>query len=187
MATNVEIFSRELTVDKTLEDYVQKRAANLDRYLDGVDGVRVELAYKKGAREATDRYKAQITLRGKNFVLRAEERTDQMTTAFDAALDKIQRQMERYKGKHYQSQVKVELAEQERIEAEEGLADEPGDLIARRKKLLLHPMTVMEAVDQMELVGHNEFFVFYNMDAGCTSVLYRRGDGNYGLIDTELA
>jgi putative sigma-54 modulation protein len=48
-------------------------------------------------------------------------------------------------------------------------------------------MVVAEAVEQMALVGHEQFFVFFNMDAGCVSVLYKRGDGSYGLIDTEIA
>jgi|SRR3989304_2694989 len=187
MTAAVEIFGRELTVDSTLEDYVQSRAEKLDRYIDGVEGVRVELAYRKGAKAADDRYKAQITLRGKKFVLRAEERTDQVSTAFDAALDKIQRQMERYKGKHFSGKAKAKQTQQEMAEVETVFVDEPGPLIARTKKFMLHPMDVAEAVDQMELVGHEQFFVFFNMDAGCVSVLYKRGDGSYGLIDTEIA
>jgi putative sigma-54 modulation protein len=187
MTAAVEIFGRELKVDKTLEDYVQSRAAKLDRYLDGVEGVRVELAYKKGARAADDRFKAQITLRGKKFVLRAEERTDQVNSAFDAALDKIQRQMERYKGKHYVGKARAKLTEQEMVEAETAAEAEPVAQVVRTKKFMLLPMDVAEAVQQMELVGHEQFFVFYNMDAGCVSVLYKRGDGNYGLINTEMA
>jgi putative sigma-54 modulation protein len=187
MTAAVEIFGRELNVDRTLEVYVQSRAEKLDRYMDGVEGVRVELAYKKGAKAADDRYKAQITLRGKKFVLRAEERTDQVSTAFDAALDKIQRQMERYKGKHFSGKAKAKETQQELVEAETVVADEPAALIARTKKFMLYPMDVAEAVEQMELVGHEQFFVFFNMDAGCVSVLYKRGDGSYGLIDTEIA
>ena len=126
-------------------------------------------------------------MRGKKFVLRAEERTDQVSTAFDAALDKIQRQMERYKGKHFSGKAKAKQTQQEMAEVETVFVDEPGPLIARTKKFMLHPMDVAEAVDQMELVGHEQFFVFFNMDAGCVSVLYKRGDGSYGLIDTEIA
>ncbi|MEX2143389.1 MAG: ribosome-associated translation inhibitor RaiA [Anaerolineales bacterium] len=187
MATSVEIFGREMQVDKTLEDYVQSRAEKLDRYLDGVETVRVELGYKKGAKSADDRYKAQITLRGKKFVLRAEERTDQVSSAFDAALDKIQRQMERYKGKHYQNKIKAAPTTQEIIEAETSLAERPVEKIGRTKKFLLLPMNAAEAVEQMALLGHEQFFIFYNMDEACVSVLYKRGDGNYGLINTELA
>jgi putative sigma-54 modulation protein len=188
MTTNVEIFGRDLKVDKTLEEYVQSRAEKLDRYLDGVESVRVELGYKKGAKAADDRFKAQITLRGKRFVLRAEERTDQVSSAFDVALEKIQRQMERYKGKHYQNtKAKVKLTPQEIAETETVLGEAPAAQIARTKKFMLQPMNSAEAVEQMDLLGHERFFIFYNMDEACVSVLYKRGDGNYGLINTELA
>ncbi|MCW5875789.1 MAG: ribosome-associated translation inhibitor RaiA [Anaerolineales bacterium] len=187
MAATVEISGRDLKVDKTLEDYVSKRAKKLDRYLPAVEEVKVDLAHHKSAKAAQDRYKAQITLRGTTFVLRAEERAEQINTAFDTALEKIQRQMERYKGKHFSSKgnqavpTDQELAE---LDAEE---DEGLEEIARRKRFLLHPMTPAEALEQMRLLGHDSFFVFYNMEANGVSVLYQRGDGRYGLIDTEIA
>lgn len=188
MAAKVEISGRELKVDKSLEDYVQKRALKLDKFIPGVEEVAVDLAHRKSARAAQDRFKAQITIKGKTFVLRAEERTDQITTAFDAALEKIQRQMKRYKGKHFNNKGSEAMPlEQEIMEIE---ADEEEDIpaeIVRKKHFLLHPMTAIEALDQMNLLGHENFFVFYNMDAGCVSLLYSRGDGTYGLIDTEIA
>ncbi|MEX2161916.1 MAG: ribosome-associated translation inhibitor RaiA [Anaerolineales bacterium] len=188
MAAKVEIFGREMKIDAALNDYVEKKASKLDRYVEGVEGVRVDLAYRKAKRSADDRYKVQITLHGKGFVLRAEERTDQVHSAFDAAVDKIQRQMERYKGKRYQSQAKNEdQSLNELAELESVYVEEPPAEIARRKRFVLYPMTAVEAVEQMKLVGHEQFFIFYNMDAGCVSVLYKRSDGDYGLIDTELA
>lgn len=186
MAT-VEIFAHELKLDEPLRDYVNNKASKLERYMDEVAEARVDLSFRKATRAAQDRFKAQITLRGKGFVLRAEEQTDQIHSAFDAAIDKIQRQMERYKGKHYRNRTsEVELTEQELAEAERQEAEQSTDF-ARQKKFLLYPMSPAEALEQMRLLGHEEFFVFYNMDAACVSVLYRRGDGNFGLIDTEVA
>jgi putative sigma-54 modulation protein len=188
MTAKVEIYGREMKVDPQLNDYVEKKASKLDRYMDGVDSVRVDLVYRKAKRSAEDRFKAQITLHGKGFVLRSEERTDQVHSAFDAAIDKIQRQMEHYKGKHDRNNAKggdQSMAELADVEA--AYAPEPPVEIARRKRFVLYPMNALEAVEQMEQVGHENFFIFYNMDAGCVSVLYKRGDGNYGLIDTELA
>jgi putative sigma-54 modulation protein len=188
MTAPVEIFGREMKVDSDLQDYVLKKASKLDRYMDGVEEARVDLSYRKAARAADDRYKAQITLRGKGFVLRSEERTDQVHSAFDAALDKMQRQLERYKGKHYRGKGNAaSLSKQEMAEVAVIEEDQPADEIARRKKFVLLPMDVTEAIEQMRLLGHEEFFVFYNMDASCVSVLYKRGDGTYGLIDTEMA
>ncbi len=184
----VEVFGREMKVEDALRDYVSKRASKLDRFMDTIDEARVDLIYRKAARAADERYKAQITLRGTGFALRSEERGEQAQTAFDEALDRIERQIERYKGKHSLGKRDTATMQDEAaaalLQADE---EEPVAIVARRKKFMLHPMDVDEAMEQMSLLGHENFFVFYNMDAGGVSVLYRRGDGSYGLIDTELA
>jgi putative sigma-54 modulation protein len=185
---SVQVFGHDFKVDKALQEYVDSRASKLDRFINGLEEARVDLSHRPSAREAADRYKAQITLRGKKFVLRAEERSEQIQSAFDVALDRIQRQMERYKGKHYRGKgdavsISDEAAEQVAAIYEE---EEPA-AIARRKKFLLHPMDEIEAIEQMRLLGHEDFFVFYNMEANAVSVLYKRGDGSFGLIDTEMA
>lgn len=184
----VQIFGREMQVDASLEDYVTKRASKLDRFIDGVEEARVDLMFRKAKRAAEDRFKAQITLKGKKFTLRSEEKTDQIHSAFDAALEKLERQIERYRGKHYRGKadaaVKNDMAMEEVIAA---LQAEEAPSIARRKRFLLHPMDENEAIEQMKLLGHENFFIFYNMDAACVSIIYQRGDGSYGLIDTEIA
>lgn len=183
----VEIFGHDLKVDPALQEYVESRATKLDRYIT-LEDARVDLSHRASAREASDRYKAQITLRGKKFVLRSEHKSDQIQPAFDAALERIQRQIERYKGKHYRGKGDGEsLSDAAADEVAALYEEEPEAEIARRKKFLLHPMGEAEAIEQMRLLGHQNFFVFYNMEAGGVSVVYRRGDGNFGLIDTELA
>jgi putative sigma-54 modulation protein len=99
MALEVELNGRNMEVTERIQDYVNKKVAKLDRYLPGVEEARVEVAYVKSARSANDRQVAQITVRGKGFVLRSEERADDIFAALDTALDKLQRQIERYKGK----------------------------------------------------------------------------------------
>ncbi len=188
MVATIEISGRELNVDRALGEYVKKRAQKLDKFLPGVDEVKVDLAYRKSARAAEDRYKAQITLKGKTFVLRAEEKTDQVNSAFDAALEKIQRQMRRYKGKHYNNKGNEAIpTTQEIVEIEAEDEEETPTEIVRHKRFLLLPMNPAEAVEEMRLLGHENFYVFYNMEASCVSLLYQRGDGSYGLIDTEIA
>lgn len=184
----VDIFGHELKVDEALQKYVDTRASKLDRYINGVEDARVDLSYRASARDAADRYKAQITLRGKKFVLRAEQKSDQIQTAFDAALERIQRQIERYKGKRYRGKGDAaSISDQAAEEVAALYEEEPEVEVARRKKFLLHPMSEGEAIEQMNLLGHQNFFVFYNMETSGVSVLYRRGDGDFGLIDTELA
>jgi putative sigma-54 modulation protein len=100
MALEVEIYGRNMDVTEKIQDYVTKKVSRLDRFLPGIDEARVDLAYVKSARSAADRQVAQITVRGKGFILRSEERADDIFAAFDTSLDKIQRRMERFKGKH---------------------------------------------------------------------------------------
>jgi putative sigma-54 modulation protein len=185
MALEVQVYGRNLDVTDRILDYTKKKVSKLDRFLGDIDEARVDLAYIKSARSAADRQVAQITVRGKGYILRAEERSDDVFTAFDSALDKLQRQMERYKGKRQKgrgdgtpaSEV-IPLAEEE--------GEEDQSLIVRRKKFVLTPMDELEALEQMKLLSHEDFFVFFNSVTNSVNVLYLRRDGLYGLIETEI-
>ena len=102
-------------------------------------------------------------------------------------IDKLQRQIDRYKGKHYHGRGDGRSASE--VEENEAPVDETGELpplIARRKQFRILPMNELEAVEQMKLLGHDNFFVFYNADTSKINVLYRRRDGSYGLIEPEI-
>jgi putative sigma-54 modulation protein len=187
MTFDVEIYGRSIEVTDRIKDYVTKKVSKLDRYLQEIDEARVELAYEKSARSAADRQVAQITVRGKGFILRAEERADDIFAAVDTALDKMQRRMERYKGKHFRGRGDGRPAsEVVPTESEEEEITEVTPVIARRKKFLLPPMNELEALEQMSLLGHENFFIFFNANTNAINVLYRRRDGNYGLIEPEV-
>lgn len=187
MTVKVEISTRNIDLSDRLRDYVTKKVSRLDRYLDVLEEAKVDLSYAKTARDAKDRQVAQLTIRGKGVLLRAEERTDDIFASVDAVLDKISRQIERYKGRHWRRRGDGRTvsgaeagaaAEDESVELEE--------TVVRRKQFLLSPMDVPEAIEQMNLLGHNLFFVFLNADTNQTNVLYRRRDGALGLIETEI-
>ena len=188
MALEVEIYGRNMEVTDRIEEYVDKKVSKLDRYLQGIDEARVDVAYVKSARNASDRQVAQITVRGKGFILRSEERSDDIFSALDTALERMQRRIERYKGKRNRGRgdgrSAAEVVFQE-IEEEEESGD-LGPVIARRKRFTILPMNEMEALDQMELLGHELFFVFYNANTNAINVLYRRRDGTYGLLEPQL-
>lgn len=187
MSLEVEISGRNMEVTERIKDYVQKKVSRLDRYLPGIEEARVDLAYVKSARSAADRQVAQITVRGKGFILRSEERADDVFAALDTAIDKLQRQIERYKGKHHRGRGDGKsAAEVAPVEAVEEETDEMAPVIVRRKHFQLSPMNEMEALEQMVLLGHEEFFVFYNADSNKVNVLYRRRDGTYGLIEPDI-
>jgi len=185
MANKVETVARNMRLTDNTREYVEKKAAKLERHLPGIDEIRIELNHAKTARSATDRQVAQITVRGKGFILRTEERSDDLHGAFDIALEKIQRQIDRYKGKHYHGRGDGRSAA-DVMETEEMLVDDTGELlplIARRKKFIIIPMNEDEAVEQMRLLGHDNFFVFFNAEKNSIQVLYRRRNGSYGLIE----
>jgi len=189
MTIEVEIYGRSMEVTDRINDYVTKKISRLDRFLPGIDEARVDLAYVKSARSAADRQVAQITVRGKGYILRSEERADDIFAAVDAALEKMQRRIERYKGKHYRGRgdgkSAAEVVPEPVLEEEE--SGELGPVIARRKRFPLSPMDEFEAMEQMILLGHENFFIFYNANSNAINVLYRRRDGTYGLIEPEIA
>ena len=189
MSVQIDVKSHGFTVDDRLFDYVTKKTGKLDRYISDLQEARVELTHLKSARQASDRYVSQITLYGKKLMLRSEERSDDVYAAFDSSLDKLQRRIEKYKGKKYRGRgdgVSLAEATMEIIEQEIAKEDTEEPQIVRRKKFTLLPMDEQEAVMQGELTGHEDFFIFYNVDTDSVNVLYRRRDGSLGLIDTEL-
>jgi putative sigma-54 modulation protein len=185
MTVNVDIFTRNLDLNDRIKHYVTKKASKLDRYLSEIEQVRVDLEYIKTARSATDRFVAQITVKGHKALLRTEERSDELTTAFDITIDKMQRQLERYKGKHYrsrgESRAKLEVAPLPKETVEEKV-----NVISRRKTFDITPMTESEALEQMNFLGHDNFFIFINIETDKINILYRRRDDSYGLIEPKV-
>jgi putative sigma-54 modulation protein len=184
MTQKIETVARNMRLTDNVREYVEKKAAKLERYLQEIDEIRVELSHIKSARSALDRQVAQITVHGKGFILRSEERADDIHAAFDVALEKVQRQIDRYKGKHYHGRGDGRSAAE--VLEEDLPVDETGELlplIARRKKFIILPMNEDEAVEQMRLLGHDNFFIFFNAEQNSIQVLYRRRNGTYGLIE----
>ena len=177
---DVSIFARNMEVTPRLREYVQKKIGKLDRYLPDVDEARVDLKVEN-ARSAAQRQVAQLTVRARNTILRAEERTDDMFTSIDAVLDKMYRQIARYKGKRQDRWQAVA----EPLPIEEPV-EEPVGQIVRVKRFELRPMTAEEAIEQMTLLGHR-FYVFLNADNNAVNVVYQRDDGDYGLLQPEIA
>jgi putative sigma-54 modulation protein len=119
-------------------------------------------------------------------ILRGEERGEAVRVAVDAVHEVLERQIERYKGKLHDKGRGVSFARQP--EEEIVVEKEPRELprVVRLKRFTVKPMSVLEASEQMELLGHS-FFLFVNSDNDRLCLLYRRNDGNYGLIEPELA
>lgn len=185
---------KNFIISDRIREYVEKKIGKLDRYLPDIDETRVEITEEK-TKSAKDRKIVQVTLRTNGTILRAEERGEAIYACIDAVTEKIQRQIVRYKGKRidrWQGQINKrkemeELGLMPELEPEilDALAEENERKIVRTKRFTALPMDQDEAVEQMELLGH-DFFVFFNADLGRINVLYRRADNNYGLLDPEL-
>jgi putative sigma-54 modulation protein len=187
MALEVAIFPKNIELTDRINEYVSKKIAKLDRFLSDIDETRVDLSYLKSARNPSDRQIAQITIRGRGYILRTEERSEDIFSAIDAALDKMQRKIERFKGKRGRGRgdgtPTAEVSPEPVIGLDE-VSEAP--VIARRKTFSLVPMDEMEAIEQMSLLGHENFFVFFNVGTNSINILYHRRDGSYGLIEPKL-
>ena len=189
---------KNIQVTDRLREYVESKVNRLDRYLATITDARMELASEQTRRHG-DRQIAQLTIHSKGMMLRAEERSGDIFTSVDMVMDKMKRQIDRYKSKRrgklrgaQQSRDEIDLGLEDReVDAEELLDEITEDdesldgAIVRVKRFQVAPMSPEEAIEQMELLGH-DFFVFYNVDGGQFNVIYRRRDGNYGLIQPEI-
>lgn len=186
---------KNFVISDRIREYVEKKIGKLDRYLPEIGEARVEITQEK-TKSAKDRNVVQVTLRTNGTILRAEERSEAIYASIDAVADKIHRQIVRYKGKRIdrwhgntnkkQRQENEMLMPQLDEEIMSAIAEEQDRRIVRTKRFLINPMTEDEAIEQMELLGHN-FFIFYNPNVGRINVIYRRADNNYGLLDPEIA
>lgn len=185
---DLRLNSHNMDLTPRLRNYVEKKTGRLDRYMPNLTEVHVDLSHEN-ARSANERQVAQITIRdNRGTILRAEERSHDMFAAIDSVIDKLYRQIKRYRGKRrrrarQQEPIDMMMGEPLPIEEEEEEAAEQS--IVRYKRFAIHPMSTEEAIDQMELLGH-DFFVFFNADDEGINVLYKRYDGNYGLLQPEL-
>lgn len=184
------IKGRNLEIEETAHEYIRGKLDRLARHLPDIGEVKVELT-RETTKAAEKRYVAQVTINTHGTLLRGEERAATINAAIDTVVDVLNRQIERFKDKLYRSrrrtsplrrELAIEAIEQEQQESQE----EEESKIVKVKRFPVKPMTPEEAVDQMELLSH-DFFIFFNPESNRFSVLYRRGDGNYGLIEPELA
>lgn len=187
----LNVHGRNIEVTDWIHEYVEKKVERLERYLPQAREAKAELVYSE-TRAAADRYTAQLTIWANGQILRAEESTEDIFASIDAIMDKMSRQIERYKGRRFKNKRRVaaagaadaDLAAMILPEEAEVEAEEQSGHVVRTKRFMVQPMTQEEAIEQMELLGH-DFFVFYSVEADAMNVLYRRRDGNYGILQPE--
>jgi len=172
---------KHIEVTDAMRNYIEKRLSKIERHFDHILEVIVTLSVEK------NRQIVEATLQASRALIRAEEETDDMYASIDKVVDKLERQIQKYKKKYFQKP-HPSIGKKGLANKEVNVKDSESDKIARivkTKRFAVKPMSVEEAAMQMDLLGHN-FFVFANDNTNQVNVLYKRKDGNFGLIEPEF-
>jgi putative sigma-54 modulation protein len=195
----VMIQGLNMKLNPSVEEYARKKLDRLDRYLPGISDVRLDLSHENSKHNGNLTI-AQITVRHRRgAILRAEERVSgDMEAAISVAVDKMYRQIQRFKGKRQPkgrdrftlTPEELDLAEalpdlEEYADGAAQVEEVQPEPIVRRKQVGVEAMTEEEAAEQMELLGHS-FFMFFNPATGSVNVVYKRESGGYGVLVPNL-
>ena len=193
---DLQVFARNMRLSERSEDYIEKKVARLERHLRERADAKLELS-RTASRSETDRFVAQMTISAGGTTLRGQESGLTLFAAVDAVADVMDKQIRRYKGRAYRtSQARRSArsrairedagAMMEQVAADVDAEDEPVEemgKVVRVKRFDMKPMTVEDAIVEMELLDH-DFFLFHNAETDRYGVVYRRTDGDYGLISS---
>lgn len=174
----ITITTKNIEMTEALRNIVEKKISRLERFFDPEVEAHATLSVEKA------RHKIEVTIPFNNVVLRGEETNENMYISIDLVLDKLESQIRKQKKRLERRTKSSDLRFQYIPNVEED--DENNEpRIVKTKKFAFKPMSTEEAVLQMELLGHN-FFVYQNAENDEVNVVYKRKDGNYGLIEPEF-
>ena len=171
----IEYLTKNYQAAEKLKDLIEKKVNRLDKFFENDTAVKVML------KQANDVHTMELTIFVGSGVLRSEVSSDNMYDNVDLALGKLEKQII----KHHKKIADKSKKFREPAITDASAAPEQENKLVRSKAYKLTPMTVEDAIDELELIGHS-FYVFENMETSRVAVLYRRNDGNYGLIDAQI-
>ncbi len=179
----LHIAGTNMEITPETQRYVERKLGKLNRHKPDIIDVKAEIS-REGTKSPQAQFLLRVTVQSASggALLHAEERAESVFAAVDKAVAILTRQLERRKGKLYAKGRGNPLARGKYSHPEP-----PGveSKVVKRKRFAIEPMTLAEAIEQMESLGHS-FFLFADEETGETRLLYRRNDGNYGLIEAEL-
>lgn len=176
----LQVKGRNIEVSDSIRSYAEAKLGKLSRHLNDPTRVELELTVERNPSIA-ESHVAEATVWTKGPVLRARESSADMKASIDQLAEKLTRQVQRYRDKRRRRGVRGEPVAVGAAPA----SAESEPTIVKSKQFPVKPMSPEEAILQLELVGH-DFFVFKNSDSGDVNVVYRRHDGNYGLIEPQV-
>ncbi|MGE5404686.1 MAG: ribosome hibernation-promoting factor, HPF/YfiA family [Candidatus Saccharibacteria bacterium] len=174
-----EIRGRNIELTDALKEYVEKRLSKLEKFIDDVKEAQVALSVEG------DSQKVEVTIPLNGVILRGEEESNDMYSSIDLVVEKLEKQIDKHKTKIFRRYRGAGLKKSLVVELEKAADHVEPFKIVRTKQFALKPMDAEEAVMQMNLLGHS-FFVFFNAGSDEVNVVYRRNDGNYGLIEPSF-
>jgi putative sigma-54 modulation protein len=175
----IAVTFRHMESSEPLRDYAEEKLERVKKYIDEPIDAQIVLSVEKKIR-----HRAEVALVAKGITIKGSEETNDMYAAIDAVVDKIERQLKRYKEKikNHKPASGREWQVQKTVFAAESIDEGQGEpAIIRSHSFPVKPMSVEEAVMQMDLL-HKDFLVFTDDESEAINVVYRRKDGNYGLI-----
>jgi putative sigma-54 modulation protein len=192
---DIQIYARNIALGDDSEDYIHKKFGRLERHLNSISDAKLEISQKR-SRSQGDVVVAQLTLSANGQILRGQETGVNLFAAIDLVTDVMDRQIQRYKTQVYRSSKGRRSARTDLKRETEALItpdDSENDdsqitdfgSVVRTKRFEMRPMTLDDAISEMEFLSHT-FFLFYNVDSEEYNVLYKRQDGDYGVIQPEL-
>ena len=173
----ISILGDKITVTKAIKEYITEKLSRLDKYFEKPKEIECKVLIKVKNQDQS----IEVTVPTSKFTLRAEERHQDLYAATDLVIDKLEGQIRKNKAKlekQYRDVPKFEM------NFDYDAIDEEEEKIVKRKNIDMKPMGEEEAILQIELLNH-DFFVFKNIDEDCVSVLYKRKDGSYGIINVK--
>lgn len=173
------IRGKNLEVTDSIKSYIEEKIGKLDKYFEKPGELTANVIVRVKGKDQI----VEVTIPAKKIILRGEESNEDLYASIDLVSDKLERQIKKNKAKMNNMKGKKMLAEFN-FDVVDALEDEKERLIAKRKDLEMKPMSEEEAILQMELLGH-DFFIFKNDDIDQISVVYKRKEGNYGIINTK--
>ena len=176
----LQVKGKNVEVTDSIREYAEEKLSKLERQLADPTRVELELAVERNP-SISQNHVAEATIWTKGPILRAREASADHKASIDQLVDKLERQVKRYREKRRSRRQQVPAAEL----PEDAIPIEEEPRIVKSKQFAIKPMSAEEAVLQLELVGH-DFFVFQNGDSGEVNVVYRRRDGAYGLIEPQI-
>lgn len=175
----ISVRGKKLEVTKAIHDYAIAKIGRLDKYFEDPNNITAHIIVRVSGIDQI----VEVTIPTKNIILRAEERNKDLYAAIDLVTEKLERQIRKNKTKMHRKKVKAKF-EDLKIEFDVDEQEENNSKIVKRKTIDTKPMNEEEAILQMELLGH-DFFVYQDDEQKNICVLYRRKDGNYGVIETN--